>query len=222
MAVGTGPAPLALPGKVYLTGGFDGGIAGLAVVVNTKVPALDLGTVVVMNKLVLRPDTGIDVQTEALPQTLQGIPTVYRWIDLTIDRPGLMQNTTSCAAQTGARHVHRDRRRHRGVGRGLPGDRLRQAALRAQADGVVRRRKGQTAKNAHPPLTVTILQAKGQAAMSKTVVSLPAGLSVDLKNISSVCTDAQLNAARARPGRRSARCRRTRRCSRPRSAAGTT
>jgi hypothetical protein len=30
--------------------------------------------------------------------------------------------------------------------------------------------------------------------MSKTVVSLPAGLSVDLKNISSVCTDAQLNA----------------------------
>src|SRR4051794_28811899 len=70
--VGTGPMPLALPGRVFLTEGFDGAIAGLAVSVNTKVPALDLGTVVVMNKLNLRPGTGIDVVTEDLPQKLQG------------------------------------------------------------------------------------------------------------------------------------------------------
>jgi hypothetical protein len=192
VAVGTGPAPLALPGKVYLTGGFDGGIAGLAVVVNTKVPALDLGTVVVMNKLVLRPDTGIDVQTEALPQTLQGIPTVYRSIDLTIDRPGFMQNATSCAAQT----VHGTFTAVGGAtaaadaGYQATGcDKLPFAPKLSASFGA----KGQTAKNSHPPLTVTILQANGQAAMSKTVVSLPVGLGVDLKNLTSVCTDAQLN-----------------------------
>lgn len=193
VTVGTGPAPLTLPGKVYLTGGFDGGIAGLAVVVDTKLPALDLGTVVVMNKLVLRPDTGIDVQTEALPQTLQGIPTVYRSIDLTIDRPGFMQNATTCAAQT----VHGTFTAIGGAtaasdaGYQATGcDHLAFAPKLSASFGA----KGQTAKNSHPPLTVTILQADHQAAMSKTVVSLPVGLGVDLKNLTSVCTDAQLSA----------------------------
>lgn len=191
VAVGTGPAPLQLPGQVYLTKGFDGGIAGLAVVVNTKVPALDLGTVVVMNKLLLRADTGIDVQTSSLPQTLQGIPTVYRSIDLTIDRPGFMQNATTCAAQT--------------VGGTFTavGGTTATATAPYQATGCDKLpfgpklsasfgSKGQTAKGTHPPLSVTITQADGQAAMSKTVVSLPAGLGVDLKNLAAVCTDAQL------------------------------
>lgn len=193
VAVGTGPAPLALPGKVYLTGGFDGGIAGLAVVVDTKLPALDLGTVVVMNKLLLRPDTGIDVQTEPLPQTLQGIPTVYRSIDLTIDRPGFMQNATTCAAQV----VHGTFTAVGGAtaasdaGYQATGcDKLPFAPRLTASFGA----KGQTARNSHPPLTVTITQGDRQAAMSKTVVSLPAGLGVDLKNLSAVCADAQLNA----------------------------
>jgi hypothetical protein len=191
VAVGTGPLPLSLPGKVYLTKGFDGSIAGLAVSVNTKVPALDLGTIVVMNKLNLRPDTGIDVQTESLPQSLEGIPTVYRSIDLTIDRKGFMQNATSCAAQP----LH-------GTFTAVGGttatadapyaatgcDKLPFAPkLSAKIGGT-----GQVAKGTHPPLSVTIEQADGQAAMSRTVVSLPAGIGVDLKNLGATCTADQL------------------------------
>ncbi|HWH95094.1 MAG TPA: hypothetical protein VNT03_14625 [Baekduia sp.] len=192
VSVGTGPAPLSLPGKVYLTKGFDGAIAGLAVSVNTKVPALDLGTVVVMNKLVLRPDTGIDVQTEPLPQKLEGIPTPYRSIDLTIDRKGFMQNATSCAAQplhgtftaVGGTTATADAP-YQATGC----DKLPFAPKLSATIG----RTGETAKGRHPPLSVTITQADGQAAMSRTVVSLPAGVGVDLKNLSAVCTDAQLN-----------------------------
>jgi hypothetical protein len=193
VSVGTGPAPLSLPGKVYLTKGYDNAIAGLAVAVNTKVPALDLGTVVVMNKLMLRPDTGIDVQTEALPQKLEGIPTPYRSIDLTIDRAGFMQNATSCAAQP----LH-------GVFTAVGGttatadapyqatgcDKLPFAPKLSATVGA----PGQVAANTHPPLAVTITQADHQAAMKRTVVSLPSGIGVDLKNLSSVCTDVQLNA----------------------------
>ena len=115
-------------------------------------------------------------------------------IDLTIDRPGLHAERDVVRGAAAARDVHRGRRRDRGGQRALPGDRLRQAAVRAEAERDGRRRQGQIAKNTHPPLTVTIQQADGQAAMSKTVVSLPAGMGVDLKNLGSVCTDAQLNA----------------------------
>ncbi|MDX6704002.1 MAG: hypothetical protein QOF26_4228, partial [Baekduia sp.] len=52
---------------------------------------------------------------------------------------------------------------------------------------------GQTSAGTHPPLKVTIEQADGQAAMSKTVVSLPDGVGVDLKNLKAICTDDQLN-----------------------------
>jgi hypothetical protein len=192
VSVGTGPAPLVLPGKVYLTKGFGGGIAGLAVTVNTKVPALDLGTVVVMSKLMLRPDTGIDVVTEDLPQTLQGIPTVYRSIDLTIDKPGFMQNATSCAPQTvggtftavgGSQATSSAPYQATGCGN-LPFAPKLTASVGS---------KGQTAANTHPPLNVTISQPAGQSAQRKTVVSLPSGIGVDLKNLSTVCTDAQLN-----------------------------
>ncbi|MCW2994269.1 MAG: hypothetical protein JWQ18_1764 [Conexibacter sp.] len=192
VAVGTGPAPLSLPGKVYLTKGFDGSIAGLAVSVNTKVPALDLGTIVVMNKLNLRPDTGIDVQTEALPQKLQGIPTPYRSIDLTIDRKGFLQNATSCAAQplhgtftaVGGTTATADAPYAATGCEKLPFA----PKLSAKVGGA-----GQVAKGSHPPLAVTIEQADGQAAMSRTVVSLPTGIGVDLKNLGATCTADQLS-----------------------------
>ncbi|WP_324342078.1 hypothetical protein [Baekduia sp.] len=191
VAVGTGPMPLSLPGKVYLTKGFDGGIAGLAVSVNTNVPAMDLGTVVVMNKLVLRPDTGIDVVTEDLPQSLQGIPTAYRSIDLTIDRKGFMQNATSCAANplhgtftaVGGTTATADAP-YQATGC----DKLAFSPKLTASVGSA----GEVAKGKHPPLKVTIEQPAGQAAMSRTVVSLPDGIGVDLKNLKSVCADAQL------------------------------
>lgn len=193
VSVGTGPMPLELPGKVFLTQGFDGGIAGLATVVDAKVPALDLGTVSVLSKLVLRPDTGIDVVTEPLPQSLQGIPTVYRSIDITVDKPGFMRNATSCAKQG----IHGA---FTAVGGGTAAadapyqatgcDKLPFAPkLTAQLG-----EPGQTAARSHPPLTVTIEQADGEAAMSKTVVTLPAGMGVDLKNLGGLCTIDQLNA----------------------------
>jgi hypothetical protein len=193
VSVGTGPAPLVLPGTVYLTEGYDGSLAGLATVINTKIPALDLGTVVVMSKLMLRPDTGINVVTDPLPQSLQGIPTVYRSIDLTIDRPGFLQNATSCAAQP----LHGT---FTAVGGAIAAsdapyqatgcDKLPFAPKLTASVGS----PGQVAKNTHPALKVTIAQAAGQAAMSKTVVSLPEGIGVDIKNLGALCSDAQLAA----------------------------
>jgi hypothetical protein len=195
VSVGTGPAPLNLPGKVYLTEGYDNAIAGLAVTVDTKVPALDLGKVTVLQKLVLRPDTGIDVISEPLPQKLQGIPTVYRTIDLNIDKAGFMRNATSCAAQT----IHAT---FSSVGGEMTAasdapyqatacDQLPFAPKIATKLGA----PGETGVGKHPPLQVTITQADGEAAQARTVVTLPDKIGVDLKNLGGLCTDAQLQSS---------------------------
>lgn len=193
VAVGTGPTPLELPGSVFLTQGYDGAIAGLAVVVDTKLPAIDLGKVVVLNKIVLRPDTGLDVVTTSLPQSLDGIPTVYRSIDITIDHPGFMRNATSCAPQA----VHGAFSAANGATAASDGayqatgcDKLPFAPKLTATMGT----SGQTGVNSHPPLTVKITQADGEAAMSKTVVTLPAGIGVDIANLGGLCTGEQLDA----------------------------
>jgi hypothetical protein len=191
VAVGTGNAPLSLPGSVYLTNGFDGAIAGMAIIVPAKVPALDLGTVVTMAKLVIRDDTGIDVVTEDLPQSIQGIPTAYRSIDLTIDRQGFMRNAASCAGKA----IH--------ATFAAVGGQTAEADAPYQATGcdalpfapkltTTIGSPGETGKLAHPPLGVVIQQADGEAPMSRAVVRLPKGIAVDITRIKATCTDAQL------------------------------
>jgi hypothetical protein len=201
VAVGTGPSPLSLPGKVFLTEGYDGALAGLAVIVNTKIPALDLGIVTVMNKIMLRADTGLDVVTEDLPQMLQGIPTVYRSIDMTIDKPGFMRNATNCAQQ----QAHATFNAVGGASATSDSPYQATGCDKLPFNPKMTTRVGapkETGKNSHPPLNVVIEQADGESAMAKTVVTLPVGVGVDIKNLSSVCTDAQLQSQTCPPGSR--------------------
>jgi hypothetical protein len=194
IAVGTGLEPLSLPGRVFLTDGYDGSLAGLAIVVDATLPALDLGTVVTLARIALRPDGGIDVITDDLPQRIQGFATVYRSIDLTIDRPGFLRNATGCDARplhgaftaVGGAAATADAPYAATGCDALPfAPRLRAAVGAKNQDG----------PRGHPPLTVTIEQGAGETALRRTAVTLPAGIGVDLKNVGSLCGAEQLAAA---------------------------
>jgi|HigsolmetaAR201D_1030396.scaffolds.fasta_scaffold02894_2 hypothetical protein len=94
---GTGPRPIALQGPIYLTTGFDGGIAGLAVVIDAQVGPLNLGRVVSLTKLSLSGgDLAIRADTEPLPRIIGGVPLTIRGLALTLDRDGFLINPTSC------------------------------------------------------------------------------------------------------------------------------
>jgi hypothetical protein len=193
VTVGTGPAPLSLPGQLFLTGGYDGSLAGMAIVVDASLPALNLGTVVTLARITLRPDGGIDVVSDDLLQRIQGFATAYRSIDLTINRPGFLSNATGCDA----RPVH-------GVFTAVGGtdatadapyaatgcDALRFAPRLSATVGA----KHQNGPRGHPPVTVTIDQGAGESAMRRTAVTLPAGIGVDLKNVGTLCSAEQLAA----------------------------
>jgi hypothetical protein len=194
VVVGNGPAPLALDARVYLTPGFDGGVAGLAIVVPAKVGPIDLGTVVTMAKLKLRPnDAGIDVETEDLPQIVDGIPTTYRSIQLTIDRPGFMLNPTSCAAQT----VHGAFVATNGLGatsnatyQATDCNRLPYAPKLSATIGT----PGQTKKGVKPQLTTVVTQAAGEANSRHVEVTLPDGLGANPAGLARACPAEKLEA----------------------------
>jgi hypothetical protein len=95
--VGSGGSTAALPGAVFFTGPYRGAPFGLALAFDAKLGPFDLGSLVVRARLRVDPRNGqVSVETDALPQSIDGLPVRFRAIGLDIDRPGFMRNPTSC------------------------------------------------------------------------------------------------------------------------------
>jgi hypothetical protein len=100
VSAGPGPQPLFLEGRVYLTGPYNGGPYGLAVVVPALAGPFDLGEVVVRQSLRVDPRTAqVTDVSDPLPTILDGIPLRLRSVEVDINRPGFMLDPTDCDAQ---------------------------------------------------------------------------------------------------------------------------
>lgn len=100
VAVGSGYEPLSLPGKVYLTGPYEGAPFGLAIVTSAVAGPLDLGSVTIRARIDVDPHTAaLTISSDPLPRMLLGVPLRMRRLALDIDRPGFLLNPTDCRAQ---------------------------------------------------------------------------------------------------------------------------
>jgi hypothetical protein len=105
-SVETGPGAdpfLVTGGKVYITGPYKGAPYGLSIVVPAKAGPYTLagttgnGTVVVRSAISVNPETAaLTVTSDQLPTELDGIPLQLRLVNVTINRPEFMFNSTSC------------------------------------------------------------------------------------------------------------------------------
>jgi hypothetical protein len=96
---GAGPEPFFLKGSVYLTGPYNGGPFGEAVVVPANAGPFHLGNVVVRGSIGIDPHTAQPtIVSDPFPQFVgsTGIPTDIRRVDVTLDRPGFTFNPTNC------------------------------------------------------------------------------------------------------------------------------
>lgn len=186
--VGNGPSPLALNASLFLTEGYDGAPAGLAIAAPAAVGPLDLGTVVTMSQLRVRPDGGVDFDTGNLAQSLAGIPTVYRVIETTIDRPNLMFNPSSRAPLVA-----------RGTFIGVGGEQATSDAP-YQVSGCDRQPyapklaatiEGAVNKGGKPTITTSITQQFGEANSRRVEMTLPKDLSADTAVLGRACAAEQ-------------------------------
>jgi hypothetical protein len=103
---GPGPNPLTVPGKVYLTGPYNGGPYGLSVVVPAIAGPFNFGLVVVRQSLRIDPtDAHVTAVSDPFPTMLDvkgangqisGVPIKLRRVDVLINRPGFVFNPTNC------------------------------------------------------------------------------------------------------------------------------
>jgi uncharacterized repeat protein (TIGR01451 family) len=96
--VGPGPDPLQVAGKAYLTGPYNGGPYGLAVVVPAVAGPYNFGTVVVRQSLRINPETAqVTDVSDPFPTIIDGIPLRLRRVDVSLNRPGFTFNPTNCS-----------------------------------------------------------------------------------------------------------------------------
>ena len=182
---GAGPKPFFLTGKAYLTGPYNGGPYGLAVIIPVLAGPFDLGTVVVRASLRIDPHTAqVTVLSDPFPTILQGIPVRLRQVNTLITRENFTLNPTSCDPQTltatltstqgltatSSQHFQVNSCEH------LPFKPVFKASTQAKAS-----------KAGGASLTVTITSTPGQANIAKVKAQLPKQLPSRLTTLQQAC-----------------------------------
>lgn len=198
VASGPGSAPLWIPqpGKeptsIFLGGPYEGAPYSMIVRVPAQAGPFDLGTVVVRSAVRVNRETAqVTVESDPLPQILQGVPIAYRDIRAVIDRPNFTLNPTSCKklATTSTLTSIVGAVAH-------PEDGFQVAGCKALGfrPKLKLRLKGGTKRRNYPALTATLTTRSGDANIGSVSVALPHSEFLAQEHIRTICTRVQFAA----------------------------
>ncbi len=196
VALGAGSQPLWLAGNMYLTGPYEGAPFGLSIAVPASAGPYALGTVVLRARILVNPETlQLSVNTDPLPQVVQGIPLRVRAVRLTIDRPGFIFNPTDCAAQTIFATVASSQGASAKLGTPYSSLACTELPFAPQFAATVHR--SAASPKGGSALTVHIGSAPGQANLREVSVQLPERLPARAATLRQACPQATFAAAPA-------------------------
>jgi hypothetical protein len=200
---GTGPTPLSITGKVFLSGPYHGAPLSLAVVTPATAGPFDLGTVVVRVALQVDPETAqVTALSDPIPDVFGGAQLSIRSIALNLSRKEFTLNPTSCDKLTSTATL-----RGGGANPASPGSwSSASASAPFQTSGcqglefepklTTRFLGGRkvTKRTGHPQLQATLEARPGDANIAATTLTLPPSEQIDQAHIKTVCTRVQLAA----------------------------
>jgi hypothetical protein len=195
---GTGPSPLKMAGKAYLTGPYKGAPLSMAVITPAVSGPFDLGTVVVRVALNVDPESGqVHAVSDVIPDVFGGVKLDLRSIDVDLDRNGFIINPTNCAAQafTGATNGGGSNPANPAAFSSAPFN-VPFQAVNCDKLGFKPKLKvdlfGPTKRAKNPRLKATLEARPGDANLASTTLVLPHALFLDQSHIGTVCTRPQL------------------------------
>ncbi len=201
---GTGPTPLTITGKVFLSGPYHGAPLSLAVITPATAGPFDLGTVVVRVALQVNPETAqVTAVSDPIPDVFGGAQLSVRSIAIDLSKKEFTLNPTSCAKLKSAATLN--------GGGANPAVAAAwssaSAAAPFQTSGcesldfkpqLTTKLFGGHSRTGHPKIQATLQAREGDANIASAVLTLPRSELIDQAHIKTICTRAQL-AAQACP-----------------------
>jgi hypothetical protein len=197
-AVGAGPTPLWVPqpGKrptaVYLGGPYKGAPTSIVAVVPKQAGPFDFGDEVVRSAIYIDPETArATASADPLPQFVEGIPLLYKTLNVVLDRPHFSLNPTSCQPKETAATLTSPQGAAAYPKSSYAVTNCAKLAYEPKSRFTLH---GGTHRGAHPGLTAIVRQRSGDANSSKFSIALPHSEFLDQGHINTVCTRVQFAA----------------------------
>ena len=203
VSAGTGPAPLKIGGKVFLSGPYHGAPLSLAVVTPATAGPFDLGTVVVRVALFVDPETAqVRAASDPIPDVFGGTQLSVRTVDIALDRKQFTLNPTSCdplatvANLRGGGADPTNPAAFSSFGASDPFQTSNCDALKFRPKLSTRLFGGrkQARRSGHPKFRAVLLARDGDANIRRAAVTLPHSEFLDQSHIGTVCVKAKLAA----------------------------
>jgi hypothetical protein len=200
---GTGPTPLSITGKVFLSGPYHGAPLSLAVVTPATAGPFDLGTVVVRVALQVNPETAqVTAVSDPIPDVFGGAQLSIRSIAIDLSRKEFTLNPTSCDKLTSTATLNggganpASPASWSSFGASAPFQTSNCQGLDFQPKLTTRFLGGRavTKRTGHPKLQATLEARSGDANIAAATLTLPPSEQIDQAHIKTVCTRVQLAA----------------------------
>ena len=197
-ASGVGGAPLWLPqpGKAptaaYLAGPYRGAPYSVVSVVPAQAGPFDLGTVVNRAAIQVDPKSATaTIQTDPLPQIIEGVPVSYRTIHVLVDRAQFTLNPTGCEPKQIAATVIAANGQSATPTDGFQATRCSKLGFKPRLSLAL---KGATKRGAHPALRSVYRPRAGDANLARLSVALPRSAFLEQAHLNTICTRVQFAA----------------------------
>jgi hypothetical protein len=199
ITAGTGPSPLTISGRVYLSGPYLGAPLSAVVITPAVAGPFDLGNVVVRAPLNLDPESGQISASAEIPDVFGGAKLDIRSINVNLNRNRFTLNGTNCnkSATTGtisgggADPTNAAAWYAAGVNVPFQGTNCEELDFNP---GLKVRLFGQTRRAKHPKLQATLTTKEGQANTAIASVGLPHSIFLDQASLATICTRPQFAA----------------------------
>jgi hypothetical protein len=192
VAAGAGPQPLAITGRVYLTGPYRGAPFGLSIVVPAVAGPFDLGNVVVRAAVSVDPRTAqITVTSDPFPQMIDGIPLRIQTVTVLVNREGFTFNPTNCEPLQVTGSVVSAQGASVGVSSPFTASGCKSLPFKPSFTVST---QAKTSKKLGASLVVKTSYPAGSANIHSVAVTLPVQLPARLTTIQQACTQAVFDA----------------------------
>jgi hypothetical protein len=185
-AAGAGSHPYWQTGPVYLTGPYNGGPFGLAVVVPANAGPYHFGNIVVRAAIHINPSTAaVTVVSNPLPQMIDGVPLRVQTVNVTVgEADNFTFNPTNCASKAVTATITSVQGATANVSTPFAAAACKNLPFKPS---VTISTQAKTSKEDGASLLVRIAAKPGEANVAKTDLQIPLGLPARLPTLNKAC-----------------------------------